>query len=167
MEFLMTVLAHEAVHCDLDDSEPEEIIATAFDTLLYSELLVAFPDLALEGTMLARELNVDALAMLNSGRRFPESGGILTSAGLGPALPGSSASQTSFAQFVIDAYELGVEAQSPPEIMALQYASILADRAGINASDPFDLLYADELISRSFSQTMISGLIRALELEPI
>ncbi|MFQ5381034.1 MAG: hypothetical protein ACE5EF_05365 [Dehalococcoidia bacterium] len=166
IEHLMPILVHEATHCDEADGRFEEIAATAFDTLFYIQLLVSFPDLPRAGTTLSRELNVDALAMLNSGRAVPESGGVLATAGAGAVLPGSSSSPISFADLVAEAYP-GVRVNSSPtEDLALVYADILARQAGMEAGDPFNLLYLDELIARSFSADMIIALLETLDLVP-
>ncbi|MBK6663597.1 MAG: hypothetical protein IPG47_12935 [Thermoflexaceae bacterium] len=69
------------MHCDRFDGRFEEVAATGFDTLLYLFLLAAFPDLAEGTTTLAREYNLLAVAMMNSGRRYPEGPGLLKSVG--------------------------------------------------------------------------------------
>jgi len=167
IEHLMPLLVHEAIHCDERDGRFEEIAATAFDTLFYIELLASFPNLPWAETALSRELNVDALAMLNSGRLIPESGGVLATAGAGDALPGSSTSPVSFADLVADAYPQVRVNSSPTEELARVYADILARRSGMDAGDPFDLLYLDELIGRSFSADMIIALLQTLDLGPV
>ena len=48
-------------------------------------MLSIFPNLPWLGTVLVRELNINALAMINSGARYPESVGILRSAEIGRA----------------------------------------------------------------------------------
>ena len=166
IEHLMPVLAHEAIHCDDVDGLFEEVAATAFDTLLYIELLVKFPELPFTGTELARELNIDALAMLNSGRLIPESGGVLPSAGLGPALPGSDTDYRSFADLVAASYSRVSPNDSPAETIAVAYAGALAARTGMALDDPFNLVYLDELIARSFSADMLISLLETLGLEP-
>ena len=87
IEHLMPILAHEAIHCDREDGIFEEVAATAFDGFLYLQLVSASPELATLNTKVARELNIDAVAMINSGQRYPESIGILRSPGVTAALP--------------------------------------------------------------------------------
>ena len=79
IEHLMPILAHEAVHCDGLDGRAEELAATAFDGLLYLNLVAAEPELARTKTRVARELNIDAVALINSGGLLPESIGVCPS----------------------------------------------------------------------------------------
>src|SRR5690606_10494307 len=114
IEHLMPLLAHEAVHCDGMGSVLEEVVAASFDTLLYLQLLSADPTLALAGTPLARNLNIDAIAMINSGRRYPESIGVLQSDGVAQALPATNRSARSYAEHIATAYAQVPEQASPP-----------------------------------------------------
>ena len=68
-ELLMPLLAHEAVHCDRLDTMEEEIVASAMDVYLYIHLLISQPELVRDSSPLARNFNIEALAMLNSGLR--------------------------------------------------------------------------------------------------
>lgn len=166
IELLMPLLAHEAIHCDESDGRIEEIAATAFDTLLYVALLVPFPELPSARTELSREFTIDALAMLNSGRIIPESGGILPSAGLGPVLPGSAVQFRSFADLVAASYLQLDSDESPVEPLAVAYARNLEALSGMEPGDPFDLFYLDELIARSFTASMLVAMLDTLFLEP-
>lgn len=166
LEQLMAVVAHEAIHCDGDAGIAEEIAATAFDTFLYLELVAADPDIVFSGTPLTRDLNVDAVAMINSGRRLPESVGILPSAGTDLVLPGTSARYGSFAELVAAAYPSSAGATSPREPLADAYASALAARAGMPADSAFDLVYLDEVLARAIDVRVLAAAIFAFGLVP-
>ena len=165
-ELLMPLLAHEAVHCDQADSRVEEIVATAFDTLLFLQLVAADPSLAQERTRLARELRIDALALINSGGVWPESIGVLRSPGVVQALPGTNADHRSFAEFVVRSYPSVRELQSPTEPLAAAYMAGLASGAGVTAGDPFDLRQLDDLLGRALDIGDLMEVIRAFGLEP-
>ncbi|MCK9517417.1 MAG: hypothetical protein M0R74_00095 [Dehalococcoidia bacterium] len=164
-ERLIPVLAHEAVHCDREDGKFEEVAATAFDTFLWIQLLSVDPSLAEGRTQLARELNIDAVAMFNSGRRFPEALGLLPSVGVVQALPLTSAEHRSFADLVAAAYgSLGNN--SPDEPLARQYVQLLAQATGHPEGSPFNLIYLDELLSRATSSGLLAALLEIYELAP-
>jgi hypothetical protein len=165
-EQLMPILAHEAVHCDQRDSLAEEVAATAFDGFLYLNLVVVDPSLAAARTRVARELNVDAIALINSGARFPESIGVLQSAGVAAVLPGTTVGYRSFAEFIVAAYPQVDAGTSPPETTAVRYAETLARGSGTDAGDPFDLRYLDELLGRAMEAWVLAEAIRAFELAP-
>ena len=165
LERLSPILAHEAVHCDEAASRTEEVAATSFDTLLYLSFLATNPAMARDGTRLAKEFNVDAIALLNSGRALPESGGVLHSAGVRQALPGTNAAFASFADFVANAYE-GVGDRSPDEPLAQGYVTVLARAAGMPAASAFNLRYLDELIGRSLEPRVMAAAIDTLALVP-
>jgi hypothetical protein len=166
LEHLMPILAHEAIHCDDEDGIFEEVAATAFDGFLYLQLVSLFPDLAEANTRVARELNIDAVAMVNSGRRYPESIGILQSAGVQLALPMTNSEARSFADIVALAYQqLGPN--SPTETVAQQYVQIIAGASGQEAGDPFDLRYLDELLSQAVDGGVLAGAITAFQLTPM
>ncbi len=165
IEHLMPILAHEAIHCDRDDSPVEEIAATAFDTFLYIQLVAAIPEVAAAGTPLARDLNVDAIAMINSGRMVPESTGILRSPGVTRALPGTTAAFASFADLVAAAYP-GLQGQSPSEALAEAYAARLAAVAGMPPGSAFDLEYLDEVVGRATSLGLLVAALAVFQMEP-
>jgi len=166
IEHLMPILAHEAIHCDREDGIFEEVAATAFDGFLYLQLVTVFPELADVNTRVARELNIDAVAMVNSGQRYPESAGILPSPGVQAVLPLTNSPARSFAEFVALAYDTITEATSPAESVAKAYVDILAEGTGMEAGDPFDLRYLDELISRAVDPGILAAAIVAFELTP-
>lgn len=165
-ERLMPLMTHEAVHCDDKDGLFEEIAATAFDSLLYSQLLTLDPAIVEGGTLLARDLNADALAMFNSGRLAPESLGILPSIGVTQALPFTNQPSASFAEFVADAYPQVTATQSPDEALAQAYVDVLRGLLGLPAGSAFDLVYLDALIGAVADQALIVAVIGALELSP-
>ncbi len=166
IEHLMPILAHEAIHCDRDDSPAEEIAATAFDTFLYIQLVAAIPEVATAGTPLARDLNVDAIAMINSGRMVPESTGILRSPGVTRALPGTTSTFASFADLVAAAYP-GLQGQSPSEALAEAYVARLAAVAGMQPGSAFDLKYLDELVGRATAPGLLAAALFVFEMEPL
>ncbi|MBA4179565.1 MAG: hypothetical protein C0506_03160 [Anaerolinea sp.] len=165
IEHLMPILAHEAVHCDDEDGLGEEVAATAFDAFLYLQLVAADPELALAGTTLARELNIDAIAMLNSGRRYPESVGVLPSAGVSRVLPDTTVRFASFAELVAAAYPAVDTRQSPPEPLADAYVSNLLVSSDMGPGSAFNLRYLDELLARAISPAVLAGAIKALALQ--
>ncbi|GIW13851.1 MAG: hypothetical protein KatS3mg062_1290 [Tepidiforma sp.] len=165
-ELLMPLLAHEAVHCDQADSKVEEVAATAFDTLLYLQLVAADPSLAEERTELARELRIDALALLNSGAAWPESVGILQSPGVSAVMPNTTAPYRSFAEFVAASYPAVTEVLSATEPLAAAYMGMLAAAAGAERGDPFDLRYLDGLLGRALEPRELVAVIEAFELVP-
>jgi hypothetical protein len=165
-EHLMPILAHEAIHCDDEDGIVEEVAATAFDGFLYLQLVAVDPELAQARTRVARELNIDAVALINSGQRYPESIGVLPSPGVTAVLPMTSSTAGSFAEFVANAYRSVPNVPSPAENVATAYASILARAAGMETESPFDLVYLDELLSRAVDPGVFANAILAFELTP-
>ncbi len=166
IEHLMPILAHEAIHCDQQDSLVEELAATAFDGFLYLELVAADDSLAQARTRVARELNIDAIALINSGARVPESVGILPSPGVKTVLPGTNATAGSFAEFIVQAYDTIGQASSPTEALAATYATILAEVAGMPPGDAFDVRYLDELLGRAMNGRVFLTAIVAFGLAP-
>lgn len=166
IEHLMPLIAHETVHCDSVDGRFEEVAATAFDTFLYIELIAVDPGLVFEGTRLARDFDVDAVAMINSGRRVPESVGLLRSPAVARALPGTTSNLPSFADLVAGAYPQITFNDSPDELAAKGYVGVLAARADLPAKSPFDLVYLDELLGRALDANVLDAAIAALELSP-
>lgn len=166
IEHLMPILAHEAVHCDGLDGRAEELAATAFDGLLYLNLLAADPELATSRTRVARELNIDAVALINSGGRLPESIGVLPSPGVNRILPGTNSEYRSFAEFIVAAYPQIDMATSPTEELAQAYADILAQVAGMDTGDPFNIRYLDELLGRAIDPRVLVAAIQAFGLAP-
>lgn len=166
LELLMPVLAHEAIHCDNEGSLSEELAATAFDSFLYLQLLSWDPALATLETKVSRELNVDAVAMINSGRRLPESVGILPSVGVTKVLPDTSSPAGSFAELVAGAYSEIEVVNSPAEQLAITYAAALAVEAGLAPDNPFNLRYLDELLGRAISGETLLNAITALSMQP-
>lgn len=167
IEHLMPILAHEAVHCDRDDGIIEEVAATAFDGFLYLQLVAAFPELAEVRTRVGRELNIDAVALINSGRRFPESLGVLQSPGVQTVLPLTNVEANSFAAFVAGSYPQITQTASAAESVAQAYADNLAEAAGFDQGQPFDLKYLDELLARATDGGVLAEAIVAFELVPV
>ncbi len=166
IEHLMPILAHEAVHCDDEDGIYEEVAATAFDAFLYLQLVSLFPELADTNTRVARELNIDAVAMVNSGQRYPESVGILQSPGVEMALPLTNSTARSFAEIVAIAYQQITNTTSPTETVAQQYVDRIAEFSGQDTGDAFDLRYLDELLSGALDPGVMAAAIVAFELAP-
>lgn len=167
IEHLMPLLAHEAIHCDNLDGRFEEVAATAFDTFLYLQLLTIDHELADAATPLARDLNIDAIAMINSGRRLPESVGILRSAAVVRALPGTNSTAPSFFDLVVAAYPQLDQNDSPEEPLAKRYADSLAQVAGMKPGQPFNLRYLDELMGRATDPEVLAAAIEAFGLVPL
>ena len=164
LEHLMPILAHEAVHCDNEDGLSEEVAATAFDTFLYLQLVAADPGLATAGTTLSREMNIDAIAMLNSGRRLPESVGVLPSAGVSRVLPNTTVKFGSFAELVSAAYPAIDSVQSPAEPLADAYVSNLLGPSGMAPGSAFNLRYLDELLARAIDPAVFAAVLEAFGL---
>jgi hypothetical protein len=166
IEHLMPILAHEAIHCDEDDGIYEEVAATAFDGFLYLQLVSVFPDLAEANTRVARELNIDAVAMINSGQRWPESIGILQSPGVELALPLTTSPARSFAEIVALAYRQITETDSPPEAVAQAYADRIAEFSGQLRGEAFDLVYLDQTLGLALDPGILAAAIVAFGLTP-
>ena len=164
IEHLMPILAHEAIHCDDEDSLAEEVAATAFDAFLYLQLAAAIPEIVDAGTPLSRELNVDAIALINSGRRLPESAGILASPGVPRVLPDSSLRYGSFAELVAAAYPGVDQPLSPSEPLAEMYVGRLAPLAGMPPGQAFNVPYLDELLGRALDPRTLGRAIEAFGL---
>ena len=165
LEHLMPILAHEAIHCDNEDSRAEEVAATAFDAFLYLQLAAAIPEIVSAGTPLARELNIDAIALINSGRRLPESVGILPSPGVTRVLPDTSVQYSSFGELVAAAYPGIDQPQSPSEPLAELYVARLAVLGGMQAGQPFNIRYLDELLGRALEPQTLGKAIEAFGLQ--
>lgn len=164
IEHLMPILAHEAVHCDNQDSRAEEVAATSFDAFLYLQLAAAIPEIVNAGTPLSRELNIDAIALINSGRRLPESVGILQSPGVVRVLPDTSVRYSSFAELVAAAYPGIDQPQSTSELLAELYVARLAVLGGMQAGQPFNIRYLDELLGRALDPQTLGKAIEAFGL---
>jgi hypothetical protein len=167
LEHLMALLAHEAIHCDRTSGRFEEIAATAFDTFLYLQLISVDPTLAAVNTPLSRDLNVDAIAMINSGRAVPESVGILQSSGVTTAIPGSTSTAPSFGDLVIAAYESLEFNESAEEPLARAYVALLAQAAEMDPGRAFDLEYLDELLGRALPASVIAEALEAFDMAPV
>lgn len=165
IEHLMPILVHEAVHCDLEDSRSEEVAATAFDAFLYLQLAAVIPEIVDAGTSLSRELNIDAIALINSGRRIPESVGILPSAGVPRVLPDTFVQYASFAELVAAAYPGIVRPLSASEPLAEAYVARLAPLAEMQPGPPFNVRYLDELLGRALDQKTLAKAIEAFALQ--
>jgi hypothetical protein len=167
LEHLMPLLAHEAIHCDRVSGRYEEIASTAFDTFLYLQLIAVDPTLVEANTPLARDLNVDAIAMINSGRFVPESVGVLQSPNVTQAVPGSTSRAASFGDLVLTAYQSLEFNDSPSEPLANEYAVALAQVAGMGPGTPFNLAYLDELLGRAMPGGVLAAAILAFQMEPV
>jgi hypothetical protein len=167
IELLMPLLAHEAIHCDQVDPIEEEIAATAFDTFLYLQLLTVDPSIATSGTPLARLFNLDAIAMVNSGRRYPESIGILPSDGIAGVFPGSNSEARSFAEVVANAYPtLQSDPEAEAEPLAQTYAELVRFLTNEGPGDVFDLVWLDALLGAAFDSQSMAAVLVALTLGP-
>ncbi|MEP7216389.1 MAG: hypothetical protein ABI782_09050 [Anaerolineaceae bacterium] len=164
IEHLMPILAHEAIHCDNEDSRAEEVAATAFDAFLYLQLAAAIPEIVNAGTPLSRELNIDAIALINSGRRLPESVGILQSPGVARVLPDTSVQYSSFAELVAAAYPGIDQPQSASEPLAELYVGRLSVLSGMQSGQPFNIRYLDELLGRTLNPETLGKAIEAFGL---
>lgn len=167
IEHLMPLLAHEAIHCDRDDGRFEEIAATALDAFLYMQLIAVDPTLVESNTPLARDLNVDVVAMINSGRAIPESVGVLKSPSVSQAVPGSTARAASFGDLVVAAYEGLEQNESRDERLANAYVAVLAEAAGMPAKSAFDLAYLDEVLGRALPPAVLGAALSALDMAPV
>ena len=165
-QLLMPLIAHEAIHCDRVDSLTEEIVASAIDVFLYIHLLISQPELARDTSPLARNFNIEALAMLNSGRAIPESLGILPSPHGREVLPDSGVDYRSFVDAIAAAYADDVDATAPAEPVAQQYLDALAQRLEIPLGSAIDLDYVDLLLGRATTFEAISNLLELFDLAP-
>lgn len=164
IERLMPVLTHEAIHCDQTSGRYEEVAATALDTFLYIQLVTSFPDLVKDATRVSRDQNLDAVAMINSGRRYPELIGVLQSDGVTQALPNTNSPHASFAALVAAAYSTIDYNDSPDEPLAQAYVAALAKAAGMPPGSAFNLRYLDELLGRALPPRTYVAAIAALGL---
>lgn len=167
IEHLMALLAHEAIHCDNADGRFEEIASTAFDTFLYMQLISVDASLVDSNTPLARDLNVDVVAMINSGRAVPESVGVLKSPSVSRAVPGSTATAASFGDLVVAAYPGLEQNESRDEALADAYVATLASLAGMSVGSAFDPVYLDELLGRAMPPAVLGASLVALEMRPV
>ena len=165
-ELLMPLLAHEAVHCDRLDTMEEEIVASAMDVYLYIHLLISQPELVRDSSPLARNFNIEALAMLNSGRAVPESLGILPSPHGREVLPGSGLSHRSFVDVIGASYADDAQPSAPAEPVAQQYLDRLAQAVDAPLGSPLDLAYVDSLLGHATSFEAISNLLDLFDLVP-
>lgn len=166
IEHIMPLIAHEAIHCDQEDTLNEEVAATAFDTFLYVQLIAADPTVITTGSPAAKEMNVDAVAFINSGARVPESVGLLPSAGVTKALPNTNSPYGSFAELAAEAYPNVPPGASAPEALAQAYVAGLASQTGMPVQNAFSLRYLDELLGRAMHPHTLAQAIIALQLEP-
>jgi hypothetical protein len=166
IEFLMVILAHESIHCDAYDGRLEEAASIAVETFLYLQLVAADPALARAGTPLARDMDINAIAMINSGRALPESVGVLKSVGVARALPGTNSPHASLADLAVAAYPQITYNDSPDEPVAKAYSAALASVAGVKEGSPFDLRYLDELLGRAMDPRVLFEAINAFGLAP-
>ena len=165
-ELLMPLIAHEAIHCDQLDSLEEEIVASAIDIYLYIHLLLSQPELARDSSPLARNFNIEALGMLNSGRQTPESTGILASPHGREVLPDSGVAHRSFAELIAASYAGETDPSAPAEPVAQQYLDALARAVDAPLGSAIDLNYVDSLLGRATPFETIANLLDVLELVP-
>lgn len=167
IEHLMALLAHESIHCDRDDGKFEEIAATALDTFLYMQLVAVDPTLVDSNTPLARDLNIDVVAFINSGRAVPESVGVLKSPSVEQAVPGSNSRAASFGDLIVAAYEGLDQNESREEPLANAYVAVLAAAANMPAGDAFDLAYLDEVLGRAMQPGALAAALTAFRMAPV
>ena len=165
-ELLMPLLAHEAIHCDRSDSLEEEIVASALDVYLYIHLLISRPELARDPSPLARNFNIEALAMLNSGRASPEALGVLASPHGREALPQSGVSHRSFAEVIAATYADVADPTAPVEPVAQACLNALARAVGAPLGSAADLGYVDFLLGRATTLDAITTLLAVFALRP-
>jgi hypothetical protein len=166
IEHIMPLLAHEAIHCDRQDSRSEEVAAVAFETFLYLQLIAADPTVVHTGTLAAREMNINSIAFINSGRRYPESVGILPSPGVSRVLPGSDSKFGSFGELVAAAYPDVAAGSSPDEATAVAYVARLAKIVNMAPQSPFNIKYLDELLGLAMDANTLQQAIAALTAVP-
>ncbi len=166
-QLLMPILLHEAIHCDQFDGQDEEIAATALDAFFYILLIAAEPELARAGTTLSRNFNVDALAMMNSGRLLPESVGVLPSEGIDNVFPGVENGPSSFAAHIAAAYDTLPPGPSEPEALAVAYVTLLGADLELPPGNPFDLAYLDALLGLTMHRPVLWAAMEALAVEPV
>lgn len=65
-KLLASTMAHEALHQDSIQSNKEELIAIAIDTLVYGQFVLETPSLATSGTELARLNNSEFMGRINT-----------------------------------------------------------------------------------------------------
>ena len=152
--------------CDRLDTMEEEIVASAMDIYLYIHLLISQPELVRDSSPLARNFNIEALAMLNSGRAVPESLGILPSPHGREVLPGSGLSHRSFVDVIGASYAEGAQPSAPVEPVSQQYLDRLAQAVDAPLGSPLDLAYVDSLLGRATSFEAISNLLDLFDLVP-
>lgn len=166
-QLLMPILLHEAIHCDQVDGQDEEIAATALDAFFYILLIAAEPELARAGTTLSRNFNVDALALMNSGRLLPESVGVLPSGGVGNVFPGIENGPSSFAAHIAAAYDTLPPGPSEPEALAIAYVALLGADLELAPGNPFDLAYLDALLGLTMHPPVLWTAMEVLGVEPV
>lgn len=166
LDRIMPILAHEAIHCDKSDTKTEEAAAVAFETFLYVQLLSSDPTLAHGGTAMSHEQNVNAIAFINSGRRYPESVGILPSPGVARVLPGSDSKYGSFGELVVAAYSTADSAVPQDETTAVAYVARLAKAANLAPQSPFNIRFLDELLGAAMDPKQLQQAISALSAVP-
>lgn len=93
---LTPTMGHEPLHQDPAVSNKEELIANALDTLIHGQLLLKDPELATSGTELARGLNTDFTARINT---RDQQGNIRLFTSTGLIFPESGSSAPSFGSF--------------------------------------------------------------------
>lgn len=86
---LAGIAAHEMLHEDVLVSNYEELIANAFDTLTFMQLVLETPSLPTTGTELTRQVNTKLIWLLNS---RDDSGRIRLFSERGQVFPGSTTS---------------------------------------------------------------------------
>tara|TARA_B100001123_G_scaffold422145_1_gene530656 strand:- start:65 stop:1150 length:1086 start_codon:yes stop_codon:yes gene_type:complete len=165
-ELLIPLVAHEAIHCDQVDSLEEEIVASAIDVFLYIHLLLSKPELAFDTSPLARNFNIEALAMLNSGRKTPEALGILPSPHGREVLPESGVMHRSFADLIASSYFGETNSSAPVEPVAQEYLDTLAQAIGMSLGSAIDLNYVDSLLGHATTFEAIANMLEIFELSP-
>lgn len=63
---LGTMLAHESLHSDITVSQKEELVASAIESAIWSQMIKEDPALARSGTEMIRRENTKLMAPLNS-----------------------------------------------------------------------------------------------------
>lgn len=166
-ELSMPFLIKEAIRCDRLSGRFEDIGVAAFQTYFYLGLLATSPDLAHSTSTATRDLNLAAIAMVNSGRRLPESVGVLQSEGVAQVLPGSTSPHSSFAALIAAGVPPQGNAESPDEELAQSFVAALAAAAEMPPGSAFNLRYLDELLSRAIDPPAYLAALKALTLAPL
>ena len=130
-EYLIGIMGHEFLRDDTSNSQPETAILCALTAMTSMQVLAKSPELAYQGTELARQLNSEVMLFINSREAGSPNSELYAPTGLG-ITPGSPNHTADFWSFFVEANPPGSSPGS--ETLRTILRHVLADGTPIPRS---------------------------------